>query len=280
MYKKITFTFKQPDNNIISKIKQSGFSAIITNHINIDEALVKNTKRQGLALWTEIKCFEGEELWQKYPNARPIINNTPIEKLGPQKNKWYAGVIPLTKVIEDRINLIQNVLKTYPEIEVLYLDFCRFPGRWEDGTGKAIIANNTENNIQKRIEIISNFVKKVSSLIKSHNKKLGIFLTPYDNPIYGQDIKTLSPLCNFLSPMLYHKICQQPPSWIGQKIEEYARLANKPILPVIQTIPEPTPVTLPEFKTEYQQTRRNNSEGTMILNWESLSEEMRQHIHT
>lgn len=129
MTHKVAFAFKKPNSKEVALIKTTGFSHLITNYKNIDSELIATCRKNKSPLWMEIGCFVGEELWEKFPLSRPTIDGKPIDKLGPPGNKWYAGVIPLPKVIEDRLNLINRLLNKYRQIEVIYLDFCRFPGR-------------------------------------------------------------------------------------------------------------------------------------------------------
>jgi len=277
---KAAFVTEKANFETLKAIKETGFTTIITNYKNIDYNVFFHAHFNHLKVAIEVGCFIGEDLWEKYPTSRPIVRGKPIAKLGPLGEKWYAGVIPLPDVIEDRLILIGHLIERYQDIEALFLDFCRFPGRWEDGENYAIVANNTGNDPGYRQVIISNFVKNVLEICNTSNTQLGIFLTPYDNNMYGQDIDYLRNLCQFLSPMLYHKICQKPIEWIGKKIHEFSILSGKPILPIIQSIPEPETVSPTEFEDTLKQTMHEGSLGFAVLSWEALNTEMRSKIQT
>jgi hypothetical protein len=272
---KAAFITGKANFETLKAIRETGFTDIILNYKDIDYDVFFHAHSNYLKVAIEVGCFIGEDVWEKYPTSRPLVRGKPIAKLGPLGEKWYAGVIPLVEVIEDRLNLIGHLLERYQDTEALFLDFCRFPGRWEDGENQAIVADNTENDPSSRQVIITNFVKRVLAICDKSNTQLGIFLTPYDNDMYGQNIKYLRNLCHFLSPMLYHKICQRPIEWVGKKIREFSILSGKPILPIIQSIPEPEIVSPAEFEGTLKQTLHEGSLGFAVLNWEALNTEMR-----
>ena len=75
--------------------------------------------------------------------------------------------------------------------------------------------------------------------------------------------------------MLYHKICKKPVSWIGKKIKSYSNLAKKSVLPVIQSISEPLPLSPAESREAVWQTKHKKSLGVMVLSWEGMNKKLR-----
>jgi len=272
---RVAFTFKKPRAEDFISVKEAGFTTLIASYTNLDRKSFSTAQKFGLELWVEVGCFVGKELWQKCPHSRPQTKGSPTNTSKPEGDNSYAGVVPLPEVIENRLALIKNLVQNYPGMKALYLDFCRFPGRWENGEGQAIFAENIEPDLTTRQKIITGFVEKAAEICKEGGVSLGIFLTPYDNKEYSQDVGRLASLCRYLSPMLYHKICRKPTSWIGERIGYYSVLAEKSVLPVIQSIPEPSAVSLNEFKESVQQAHQKNSLGLMVLSWEDMSPKMR-----
>jgi hypothetical protein len=75
--------------------------------------------------------------------------------------------------------------------------------------------------------------------------------------------------------MLYYQVCKQSVDWIGRRIKDCASLAGKKVLPVIQSAPEPGPLSLAEFKKAVFQTHCQESLGLMVLSWEAMTQKMR-----
>lgn len=275
---KVAFLFKRPTLLELKEIKTTRFDGIITGYQNIDQSLINDCLKSKLFIWMEIGCFVGEDLWRIYPNSRPVVKKKPINRLGPPENRWYAGVIPTKEVILNRIKLISSKIKSLSEIEAIYLDFCRFPGRWEDGEGQFILADNTENDLTERQKLISNFILSIKEVTIKNDLKLGIFLTPYDNNYYGQDLNFISKACDFLSPMLYFKICYQSVSWIRNRIDYFYHKTNKKILPVLQSLPEPELISTDDFITSLTMINQKNTQGYMILSWEYLTQDLKKAI--
>jgi hypothetical protein len=65
--------------------------------------------------------------------------------------------------------------------------------------------------------------------------------------IIGQDYRALAQYVDVFSPMVYHRMCGQPPDWIGRIAEEIHVLSGKPVWPIIQSVDEPTPLPPEEY---------------------------------
>lgn len=271
--KRAAFTFA-PAEMDFSEVHRSGFNTVIFGYDKLEENLIRRAKDSGFDVWIEIGCFVGEELWEKYPNSRPVVNGTPVNKLGPKDYKWYAGVVPTPEIVADRLQLIEKLMEKHKGVDVYYLDFCRFPGRWEDGEEHAVFADNTINDQRKRSEIITGFVANVKNIANTFSTSLGIFLTPYDNEDFGQDLFRLQNICDYFSPMLYHNICGKPVGWIGERAGHYQRQVGN-IVPVIQSLPEPDRLSSEEFAASIQQVIRSDPAGIMVLTYEAMDINMR-----
>lgn len=271
----IAFTFNNPGLLSLATVRKTGFTTLITGYKNLTPKTILSIKNSGLHPWVEVGCFVGEDLWEKYPSSRPAQNGKPVEKLGPAGNRWYAGVIPTKEVITDRLELIRSTLDNLLGVEALFLDFCRFPGRWEDGQGSAISGQNINRDGDEKQYIITSFIADVRKLCDARRVPLGIFLTPDDHAVYGQNLGDISMLCRFSAPMLYHAIYRKPVSWIGDRLDFFRNKVSNDIIPVIQSLPEPIPLTIEEFRSAIH-IADNDTQGLMILNFEAMDNTMRE----
>lgn len=92
-----------------------------------------------------------------------------------------------------------------------------------------------------KCSVITNFVAQARERIRAHRgatAKLGVYLVPAPDErrayLVGQRVSDLSPVVDFLAPMVYHPVLHQTPVWAEQTIDEIARLAPGKVLPVLQ----------------------------------------------
>ena len=178
-------------------------------------------------------------------------------------------------MVVDRLELIESILKNLNGVETVFLDFCRYPGRWEDGKGHAVAADNIRQDTHERQRTITSFIRLVRTLCDAKNVSLGIFLTPYDHAAYGQDLAKVSTLCQLSAPMLYHAICHRSVAWIDERLVFFKNSVTNDIVPVIQSIPEPNPLTPEEFTTSLRIAMHNTS-GAMVLTYEAMDKAMKE----
>jgi hypothetical protein len=94
--------------------------------------------------------------------------------------------------------------------------------------------------IDFKCEIVTAFVDEAKAVLRASRPaaELGIFIVPeidgWTEPLTGQRLEALAPLADWVSPMLYHNILLQPPTWISGRIAEVVRFAGSKTLPVVQ----------------------------------------------
>jgi uncharacterized lipoprotein YddW (UPF0748 family) len=92
-----------------------------------EPAFVAAAHAAGMKVYAEFGCFVGTELWEKYPASRPVTDDGRL--LEPQD--WYYGVNPSVPAVrEDRLAALERLAGDYP-IDGVWLDFIRWPCRWE-----------------------------------------------------------------------------------------------------------------------------------------------------
>jgi hypothetical protein len=119
-----TFAGKSPDA-IAAWLKRHQFNAVFGGYR--DTALVGALKRRGIKVYAEIALFVGKKHWRRHPESRPITaKGKPIKRQG-----WYAGVCPNQPWLRAaKLKQIQRLVRRYG-VDGVWLDFIRFPGRWE-----------------------------------------------------------------------------------------------------------------------------------------------------
>jgi hypothetical protein len=91
-----------------------------------------------------------------------------------------------------------------------------------------------------KCKVVTEFVCEARNSLKAvkPEAELGIYIVPdvdgLTEPLAGQRLGDLAPLVDWVSPMLYHNILLQRPSWIGPALAEVVRVAGPKTLPVIQ----------------------------------------------
>jgi hypothetical protein len=91
-----------------------------------------------------------------------------------------------------------------------------------------------------KCKVVTDFVAEAQSVLKEARPDagLGIYVVPnvkgLTEPLTGQRIGELAPLVDWVSPMLYHNILLQPPSWIASALTDVVNIGGPKALPVVQ----------------------------------------------
>jgi hypothetical protein len=110
----------------LEAIASWGFSAVFAR--DPEAALIEAAHEAGLRVYCEFACFVGEQLWREFPESRPISKHgAPIDVVD-----WYAGVNPACEAVRERQLRALEHLVGERRIDGVWLDFIRWPGRWEN----------------------------------------------------------------------------------------------------------------------------------------------------
>jgi hypothetical protein len=264
-------------------LRSWGNTAIFGGYQNAD--FVAAAHEAGLRVYAEFGCFVGQQLWDRYPDSRPITaEGSPLEPDGP-----YWGVNPaIAAVREDRLRALARLLTDYA-VDGVWLDFIRWPCHWEvlapelhqtsfdtetierfaRGAGIGLTAGDTttvaavvlDRHAEAwkawRRDQITSWVKEARRVVDRvrPDALLGLFGVPWRLADYGgaildiigQDYRALGRYIDVFSPMVYHAMCGFDLTWIGQVTEEIRELSGKPVWPIIQSVDEPRPVSAEEY---------------------------------
>ena len=131
-------------------------------------------------------------------------------------------------------------------------------------------------------EQIYRSLEKITKQIKAVNPKILINLhivpwrkTDYGNGIEniaGQNLKRMSQLADYISPMCYNHMLKRKPEWICSVVRDISRRSYKPVIPSLQVEKEylETKVSDEEFRDSVNNGLKPPSSGIVIWNWETL----------
>ena len=118
------FTGKTPEG-IARALAEWGITAVFGGYE--DPALVAALHERDIKVFAEVALFVGKRYWEQYPHSRPITSDG--EPMPPEG--WYYGVNPITPEIrEHNLARIRTLIEQHL-LDGVWLDFCRWPCRWE-----------------------------------------------------------------------------------------------------------------------------------------------------
>ncbi|MHC4444492.1 MAG: hypothetical protein ACYTBZ_09115 [Planctomycetota bacterium] len=125
------FKGKSPEV-IVDIVKRAGVDGVVK--MPHDPELVKALHREGIKAYAEISCFAGRGAWKKFPGTQPITNQG--EPFDPEGG--YGGLcLNNDAYLSDLLERIDHLLGE-ADWDGLWLDFIRWPGRWEEKEPKLI----------------------------------------------------------------------------------------------------------------------------------------------
>jgi hypothetical protein len=92
-----------------------------------DPELVEAAHAAGMKVFAEFPCFFGKRWWDEIPASRPVTHEGHL--LEPEG--WYYGVNPALPLVRRRRLAALEELLTEHAINGVWLDFIRWPCRWE-----------------------------------------------------------------------------------------------------------------------------------------------------
>ena len=203
---------------IAEYLKGCGVNAVV--HVPLDNALIDQLHKNGIKAYAEIVIFLSKDYWVKHPESRPILSDGNLI----EPDGWYAGVCASQEwLINEKIKQAEDIAKNY-QIDGLWLDFIRWPTRWDVKTPKIqhacfcdiclkrfqketgikipeklkstkevsrwIYKNHSQNWHGWRCDVILDTIKKIKQAIKKYRKDamIGIFIVPWEEQDYDHAI--------------------------------------------------------------------------------------------
>lgn len=289
--------FLEPiEENMIKAIIEAGVNEISLKWEYYNQKLVDLLRKNNIRVFVEVSLFVHEELWQRYPDSRPVDRSgKPMDAI-----HWYHGVCPNhLGVRAEKLLIIDHVIETF-SVDGLWLDFIRYPCHWEEVRSSQIteycFCENClakyaeevgglpegENWIAWKCQQIADFVADVRNRIDASGKtlQLGMFAVPWAEDAFGnairsivcQDFRLLSKHIDLFGVMTYHGLTEQPLAWISHVTEKMAQTTGKSVVPLIQSIDIPVTISGEEFRKSIEIAVGEPSKGVIVFHFHDVLE--------
>ncbi|MDP8243931.1 MAG: hypothetical protein P9L94_07610 [Candidatus Hinthialibacter antarcticus] len=114
--------------DLASWLRDHGVNAVFV-YSNEDEDVLKRLKSAGVALYQSMGVFVGKADYQQHPEWRPVVASGEAMK----PDEWYYPLSPNHPALrKQRLERLKERLQN-PYIDGVWLDFIRYPLRWENG---------------------------------------------------------------------------------------------------------------------------------------------------
>lgn len=135
-----------------------------------------------------------------------------------------------------------------------------------------------------RCQQITSFVSAARQVLERicPEAMLGLFTVPWTGlesrwpgmdqahiRIVAQDPAALSQHVDILSPMVYHRLCGRPVTWIGDVVGWNSTQADCPVWPIVEAIDPPPDYGAPEFAAACQ-AAEDEAEGLIVFKLDGL----------
>ncbi len=144
-----------------------------------------------------------------------------------------------------------------------------------------------------RCQQIETFVAEAKARLQQHRPTalLGIFTVPWTdadfdgNPqagsapnvhhVIGQDLTLLAPHVDAISPMVYHRMCERPPTWVGDVttwVKDRSQATNSEIhiWPIVEVVEDTNVYPNTEFVAACQAAIAAQADAVMVFTLEGL----------
>jgi hypothetical protein len=289
----------------VALLADTGANTVFVPHQSLDQTVLTELRSRGIRLNVDWAIFVGEELRRQFPDSNPIdATGTAFDR-----EDWYVPLCPNhPQVRAGHLAAMGKLLDQQGQgIEALWLDFIRYPVRWEGAQPRLpslcfchnclnlflhqeradyspaetralaamILRDRREEWLAWKCARITEFVQAVAAEIAGRGLsiQLGIFSLPwrradYDGALWrvaAQDLGQLAAYVDVFSPMVYHKLCHRPVSWIGEVVEEVHGWTQRPVLPIIQAMDRPDLLSPAELESALAAALHPPALGAMIF---------------
>jgi hypothetical protein len=144
-----------------------------------------------------------------------------------------------------------------------------------------------------RCRQIETFVIEAKACLQQHRPTalLGIFTVPWTeadfdgtrqasvepnvHPVIGQDLTLLAPHVDVISPMVYHRMCERPPTWVGDVttwVQDRAQDSNGEtyVWPIVEVVEDTDVYPNAEFVAACQAAIAAQADAVMVFTLEGV----------
>jgi hypothetical protein len=204
-------------------LRASGATSVVVPQRAVSATLLAQLRSDGVAVNVDLAMFAGAELRGAFPGSAPIDEHgAPIEA-----DDWYVPICPNDeRVRAHHLRDLAGLLEQHsPALDGVWLDFIRYPMRWEvaqprlvqacfcdrclGGFGgepgrvytaeerraaiRTILVERHERWAEWKCRRIAGFVAQIATLVRSYapHLRLGLFALPWRLRDYGGVIRTI-----------------------------------------------------------------------------------------
>lgn len=247
-------------------------------------AAINRTGEPAAEEWVEFVCPSREDYSQMMvERARQIVRDHQPDGISID---FIRHFVYWEKVYPDRdpatlpVSCFDSVCLTHFQEDIKL----SIPDSLDTVQGKAnwILENHEEAWTNWRCQLITSMVKNIAEAAREEKPDIliNIHLVPWAaedfngamKKVAGQDIRALSKISDYLSPMTYAHMVKQPPSWIHHIVEDHFIQSGGPILPSIQVGKAylESEFGLEEFRETVEAALQPPSSGLVVWSWERL----------
>lgn len=266
--------------------------------------LLAALREAGIRCYVSMTCFASRSLYEEHPEWRPIT--AAGEEMQP--DGWYHGLCPAQPDLRERRLAQFEELLENPHLDGVWLDFIRYPVRWEGAeprieqscfaphslqafakhsglslpqdkttaqTASWILNNHLPEWTAFKIEVIRSWVEQARQRQQEKRPEmtLGLFSVPWTaqqhdqarRRIVAQDYPALAPHVDVFSPMVYHRMIEQPVGHIADVTREALEQSGKQVWPIIQAMNMPDELPAAEFRQSVDVAAQASQTGVLIF---------------
>lgn len=238
-----------------------GINAVFLHSHSIDSVLMKRTKEDGIAVYSEFATLNGKNYVDKHPEAWAI--NERGEQV--QAATWFMGVCPTEPGFKQyRFEQLRQLLRKY-DIKGIWMDYVHWHAQFEDpdpilpqtcfcdhclssfsedkkiklpdGNTKAkaqwILSEKDKEWRDWRCSVILDWAQEFRKIINEERPGtlLGLYHCPWDDEefdgarrrILGLDYDLLRNAFDVFSPMVYHARMGRDAEWVEENIQWFSK---------------------------------------------------------
>ncbi len=280
-----------------------------------DAAFVDAAHAAGLSVYAEFGCFVRQQWWETHPESRPItaegepmpvvewyagvtpsipaVRQALLEQLAQLvrehevdgvwldfirwPSRWESPQPRLYQTSFDPISLRQFGRDTGLDL----------PDLAPRSAAALVLGRHAQAWADWKCQQITSWVAQARAVVADQARRpclLGLFGVPWRRDereraitrIMGQDLAALGAHIDVFSPMVYHRMCGRPVSWIADITEHVHALSGKPVWPIIQTMSQPDALPDDEFGQSLDAAlSAPGSSGAILYNLKGALEEGR-----
>ena len=298
------------------RFDELGMNAIFIRSISLDEEIYQSAREQNVQIFVEFPTLLGRNYVEDQPEAWPInekgeqappadwfmgvcptdpeffefrkdqlrdiLNNFDVDGIFLDYVHWHAQFETPDPILPETC-FCDRCTALFSEESDIELPDADIPE-----TAEWILENADSEWRDWRSQVLNGWVAGMKSIVRElqPDALVGIFYCSwfpedYDSALYrtlGIDVEAFAEMADVLSPMLFHKMKDRSPEWVGEYTNWLggvieASVENEPLVwPIVQAHDNPVEVTPEEFRQVMVEGSKSPSSGIMMFSDQSLLE--------